>query len=194
MSETYNCPECKDTGVYQGLNSVEPCRACGGFRSLGEFAKAVMTAETGGPVDSRLQRIEIDEKQTREDMDRLLSGGHSDTSFVIDQLQKAFGKIAPSTLEAFSTMAAHWACDLNGWEWPKQWGEQPDWITAKFAKHGRERYEHDKERYASLIGSVNAFTTRKETLRVHNVERRKAMTNDEFEAWYASECERHDHA
>lgn len=27
MSE-YNCPECKDTGIYQGLNAVEPCRAC----------------------------------------------------------------------------------------------------------------------------------------------------------------------
>ena len=25
----YNCPECKDTGIYQGLNTVEPCRACG---------------------------------------------------------------------------------------------------------------------------------------------------------------------
>jgi hypothetical protein len=24
------CPECKDTGEYQGLNTVEPCRACGG--------------------------------------------------------------------------------------------------------------------------------------------------------------------
>lgn len=24
------CPECKDTGIYQGLNTVEPCRACGG--------------------------------------------------------------------------------------------------------------------------------------------------------------------
>lgn len=24
----FNCPECKDTGIYQGLNTVEPCRAC----------------------------------------------------------------------------------------------------------------------------------------------------------------------
>ena len=24
------CPECKDTGEYRGLNTVEPCRACGG--------------------------------------------------------------------------------------------------------------------------------------------------------------------
>jgi hypothetical protein len=32
MSQSYNCPDCKDTGVYQGLNTVEPCRACGGKR------------------------------------------------------------------------------------------------------------------------------------------------------------------
>jgi hypothetical protein len=26
----FSCPECKDTGEYRGLNTVEPCRACGG--------------------------------------------------------------------------------------------------------------------------------------------------------------------
>lgn len=30
----FTCPECKDTGVYQGLNTVEPCRACGGKVTL----------------------------------------------------------------------------------------------------------------------------------------------------------------
>lgn len=24
------CPDCKDTGVYVGLNSTEPCKTCGG--------------------------------------------------------------------------------------------------------------------------------------------------------------------
>lgn len=26
----YRCSECKDTGEYRGLNTVEPCQACGG--------------------------------------------------------------------------------------------------------------------------------------------------------------------
>jgi hypothetical protein len=30
MGETFSCPECKGTGEYRGLNTVEPCRACGG--------------------------------------------------------------------------------------------------------------------------------------------------------------------
>jgi hypothetical protein len=33
IPEPYHCPDCKDTGVYQGLNTVEPCRACGGKRT-----------------------------------------------------------------------------------------------------------------------------------------------------------------
>lgn len=58
MSEPYSCPECNGSGVYQGLNTVEPCRACGGFKSMGDFARAVMQAETGGSVDSRLKETE----------------------------------------------------------------------------------------------------------------------------------------
>jgi hypothetical protein len=46
------CPECKGSGEYRGLNTVEPCRACGGFKSMGDFARAVMGA---GLVDSRLR-------------------------------------------------------------------------------------------------------------------------------------------
>jgi len=30
VTESYSCPECKGSGVYHGLNTVEPCRACGG--------------------------------------------------------------------------------------------------------------------------------------------------------------------
>lgn len=32
MSEN-TCPECNGSGVYQGLNTVEPCRACGGEKT-----------------------------------------------------------------------------------------------------------------------------------------------------------------
>lgn len=74
----FTCPECKGSGVYKGFNTVEPCKACGGkigksvieyaaecagmemshgFNSMGDFARAVMQAETGGPVDGRLKDL-----------------------------------------------------------------------------------------------------------------------------------------
>lgn len=31
---TYNCDDCKDTGIYQGLSIIEPCQACGGGSPL----------------------------------------------------------------------------------------------------------------------------------------------------------------
>lgn len=33
MTQSNTCPECKGSGVYQGLNTVEPCRACGGKKA-----------------------------------------------------------------------------------------------------------------------------------------------------------------
>jgi hypothetical protein len=170
----FQCPECKDTGVYQGLNTVEPCRACGG-RSHPDFMRLLTDAvceqvaiETGG------QSTQASAKYWR------------DADFVHDQMNKAVGRIAPSTFDKLSTVCAYWLNDLNGWEWPKAWGESPEWIKQKFSLSGRARYDHEKDRYAHLTSCLRSFTTHREELRVHNVEIRKAMTEAEFSAWYSN--------
>lgn len=43
----FTCPECNGTGVYQGLNTVEPCRACGGKKRIGALVDG-LTASTEG--------------------------------------------------------------------------------------------------------------------------------------------------
>lgn len=82
---------------------------------------------------------------------------------------------------------AHWACDLNTWKWPDDWGPAPEWIQQKFAKgeiSTREMYEHEKARYQSIMNGLISLCGEREYYRVHNVVRRKAMTEDQFEIWW----------
>jgi hypothetical protein len=107
----FTCPECNGTGVYQGLNTVEPCRACGGFKSMGDFSKAVMQAETGGPMDGRLKEIEKPStiKQFLEDVKAHTSYGQSPSVDVMitwtcqsgpdAEMPKPFDEIMPAEHE-----------------------------------------------------------------------------------------------
>lgn len=57
--------------------------------------------------------------------------------------------------------AAIVVCKLNGWEWPEELGEPPDWIIEKFKLSGKACYEYEKERYAELMNIAKSYTSAK---------------------------------
>lgn len=54
-----NCPECKDTGIYQGLNTVEPCRACGNAIRLVNASHEIFTAPIVYMEIAEVEPVEI---------------------------------------------------------------------------------------------------------------------------------------
>ena len=107
---------------------------------------------------------------------------------VFMQSLAAIGIVPKSALsrteELHISRIADWWCDLNQWKWPSDWGRQPDWITAKFALPGRECYEYEKQRYSRIMDGLIEVCGDREASRVHNVIRRKAMSESQFSEWY----------
>jgi hypothetical protein len=81
---------------------------------------------------------------------------------------------------------AEWACELNSWRWPADWGPVPERWNFVDGMGGREKHERYKASGLSLV--IHAMVVlaggHKEVLRHHNVVRQQSMTNEEFENWY----------
>lgn len=78
---------------------------------------------------------------------------------------------------------AGWLNDLNCFEWPKDWGEPPDWVKEKLAATGREQYELHKARYLRIMDALKDICGNRMFLKVGNVDR-DGMTEEEFDKWY----------
>jgi hypothetical protein len=83
---------------------------------------------------------------------------------------------------------AHWWCELNGWEWPKDWGQPPERFRHKLKDlpfASRKMYECHKDEYAHIMNVLERLAGgNKEVLRYANVHLHKRMTNAEFEDWW----------
>lgn len=97
----------------------------------------------------------------------------------------AFG---PSDSQRVSPSSfAWWYCDLNCWKWPKAWGNPPKDFKRMQKLPGRAKYaEFNRLGYGRLTDALQRLATKKECLRVWNVEYKKnPMTQAEFDRWWS---------
>lgn len=91
---------------------------------------------------------------------------------------------AARDVPAHGNVFAHWACDLNEWNWPKEWGEPPEKFRDLHSRRGFERCKEWKEEYHEIFNfCVRMAGGKREFFRVHNVVRLKSMTPEQFEEW-----------
>lgn len=89
---------------------------------------------------------------------------------------------------AIVSVIAKWCCELNRFEWPKDWGESPNEFKRLEFVHWTGRWEKFNELgYGRIHEVLRSLIGEKECSRYWNVSYRKdsgAMTNEEFEEWW----------
>jgi hypothetical protein len=91
---------------------------------------------------------------------------------------------------SIATLCARWWCSLNHWEWPEDWGKPPGEFARLQMLEAEECFlEFNRLEYNKLMDALELVAGRKECLRVHNVENRQAMTNEQFEEFWTNSCE-----